>query len=113
MLMMTFQGVEQKDFEYAAQCLRPGQRAADDRRPASDHGLAHNTSTLPQGRASDYYGETPHTWSPYHPSHSRPLADYALDLAKKCLDYEPLLDAFDNERLPRNGNGRFTGCPDR
>ena len=64
--------------------------------------LAHDTSTLPRGRVSDYYGETPHAWNPYHPAHSRPLANYAVELAKKCLDCEPLLEAFAGGRPPWN-----------
>ena len=101
------QRMERKDFESLPSAFGPAsaRRTTDDRLQITV--LAHDTSTLPQGRASDYYGETPHTWSPYHPSYSRPLADYALDLAKKCLDYEPLLEAFENERLPWSGNGQM------
>ena len=39
--------------------------------------LAHDTSTLPPGRTRDYYGATPHTWSPYRPDYPQPVADYA------------------------------------
>ncbi|HEX9358395.1 MAG TPA: TIR-like protein FxsC [Streptosporangiaceae bacterium] len=59
--------------------------------------LAHDTSTLPPGRSADYYGETPHTWSPYRPDYLQPLADYAQELAKKCLDFKPLVGAFDDD----------------
>jgi FxsC-like protein len=59
--------------------------------------LAHDTSTLPPGRSPDYYGATPHTWSPYRPDYPQPLADYAQELAKKCLDFKPLVGAFDDD----------------
>jgi FxsC-like protein len=60
---------------------------------------------LPPGRASDYYGQSSHTWSPYRPTYSRPLAAYALELAKKCLDCEPRFEAFENETPPQAGHG--------
>jgi FxsC-like protein len=59
--------------------------------------LAHDTSTLPPGRTPEYYGATPHTWSPYRPDYPQPLADYAQELAKKCLDCKPLVGAFDDD----------------
>jgi FxsC-like protein len=59
--------------------------------------LAHDTSTLPAGRTPEYYGTTPHTWSPYRPDYPQPLADYAQELAKKCLDCKPLVGAFDDD----------------
>jgi FxsC-like protein len=59
--------------------------------------LAHDTSTLPPGRTPEYYGTTPHTWSPYRPDYPQPLADYAQELAKKCLDCKPLVGAFDDD----------------
>lgn len=58
--------------------------------------LAHDTSTLPPGRAAEYYGNTPYTWSPYRPDYPQPVADYAQDLAKKCLDCKPRVGAFDS-----------------
>ena len=58
--------------------------------------LAHDVSTLPPGRAGDYYGDTPHTWSPYRPEYQQPVADYAGDLARKCLDFKPLIGSFGN-----------------
>src|ERR1700728_4249408 len=51
--------------------------------------LAHDVSTLPPGRASAYYGETPYTWSPYQPDYPQPVADYAANLPTKCLDCKP------------------------
>ncbi len=67
--------------------------------------LAHDTSTLPPGRADHYYGSTPHTWSPYRPDYPQPLADYARDLAKKCLGCQPLVGAFEDPPSWA-GNGR-------
>jgi FxsC-like protein len=58
--------------------------------------LAHDTSTLPPGRTPDYYGATPDTWSPYRPEYQQPLADYAQELAKKCLDCRPLVRALED-----------------
>jgi FxsC-like protein len=59
--------------------------------------LAHDTSSLPPGRARDYYGDTPRTWSPYRPEYLQPVADYALELAKKCLDCEPQITAIEDD----------------
>jgi FxsC-like protein len=56
--------------------------------------LAHDVSTLPPGRVDDYYGETPHRWSPYRPEYQQPVADYAGDLARKCLDFKPFVGSF-------------------
>lgn len=100
------QGMERKDFESLPSAFGPAsaRRTTDGQLQLSV--LAHDTSTLPPGRANDYYGETPHTWSPYHPNYSRPLADYALELAKKCLDCEPVLGAFEDGRPPWIDNGR-------
>jgi FxsC-like protein len=58
--------------------------------------LAHAVSTLPPGRVDEYYGETPHSWSPYRPEYQQPVADYAVDLAQKCLDFKPLVESFGN-----------------
>ena len=68
--------------------------------------LAHDTSTLPPGRSPDYYGDTPHTWSPYRPDYLQPLADYAQELAKKCLDFKPLIGAFDDDATRWTSAGR-------
>lgn len=101
------QSMERKDFESLPSAFGP----ASARRTASGQlqvtVLAHDTSNLPRGRVSDYYGESPHTWSPYHPSYSRPLADYALELAKKCLDYEPLLGVFEAGQIPSMCDGKM------
>jgi FxsC-like protein len=66
--------------------------------------LAHDISTLPPGRARDYYGATPHTWSPYRPDYPQPVADYATELAKKCLDCKPLVGTFEDGMAASAGN---------
>jgi FxsC-like protein len=67
--------------------------------------LAHDTSSIPPGRASDYYGATPSTWSPYRPDYPQPVADYAQELAKKCMDCMPLVGSFEDDAA-KWGNGR-------
>jgi FxsC-like protein len=67
--------------------------------------LAHDVSTLPPGRLNDYYGETVHSWSPYRPDSPQPLADYAMDLATKCLDCKPMVGSFLDSGLAGGGNG--------
>jgi len=66
--------------------------------------LAHDTSSLPPGRAAEYYGTTPHTWSPYRPDYPQPVADYAQELAKKCLDCKPLVGTFEEDVAKWSGN---------
>jgi FxsC-like protein len=68
--------------------------------------LAHDISTLPPDRVRDYYGATPHTWSPYRPDYPQPVADYALELAKKCLDCKPLLGSFEDDAGSLASDGR-------
>jgi FxsC-like protein len=98
------QDMERKDFELLQSAFGPAsaRRTTDGQLQITV--LAHDISTLPPGRASDYYGETPHTWSPYRPNYSRPLADYALELAKKCLDYEPIFEVYGSDE-PLGCNG--------
>jgi FxsC-like protein len=67
--------------------------------------LAHDTSSIPPGRAPDYYGATPNTWSPYRPDYPQPVADYAQELAKKCMDCMPLVGSFEDD-VAKWGNGR-------
>jgi FxsC-like protein len=67
--------------------------------------LAHDVSTLPPGRVNEYYGETPRTWSPYRPDYPQPVADYAGDLARKCLDCSPLVGLFGSGDWAAGGNG--------
>src|SRR5262249_15683317 len=52
--------------------------------------LAHDISTLPQGRTRDYYGATPHTWSPYRPGYPHPPPHYPHQLAKNRITLHPL-----------------------
>lgn len=68
--------------------------------------LAHDVNTVPPGRASHYYGETPHTWSPYRPDYPQPVADYAVDLATKCLDCQPTVGSFGDAAWGNGGSGR-------
>ena len=92
------QNFDRKDFESLASAFGPtsAKRTTDGQLQITV--LAHTTSSLPPGRVGDYYGETPYGWSPYHPTYSQPLANYAVELAKKCLDCEPLFEAFDEDR---------------
>src|ERR1700733_12385219 len=66
--------------------------------------LAHDTSTLPPGRASDYYGATPSSWSPYSPDYPQPVADYAMELARSCLDVAPQVEDFKDNTVSWDGN---------
>jgi FxsC-like protein len=68
--------------------------------------LAHDISTLPEGRANEYYGSTPHSWSPYRPDYPQPLAEYARELAKKCLGCQPTVEAFEGVKAEPACNGR-------
>jgi FxsC-like protein len=63
--------------------------------------LAHDISSLPPHRSSSYYGATPRSWSPYQPDYPQPVADFALELARKCLDCDPLVESFE---VPANGD---------
>jgi FxsC-like protein len=56
--------------------------------------LALDHSTLPDGRARDYYGESPRLWNPYHPASRQPLADYAADLTT-CIGCQPTIGTFE------------------
>jgi FxsC-like protein len=89
------QRMERKDFESLQSAFGPtsARRTTDGKLRISV--LAHDTSTLPPGRARDYYGDTPHSWSPYQPGYPQPVAEYALDLAQKCLDCDPVIEAFE------------------
>jgi FxsC-like protein len=100
------QNFDRKDFEALPSAFGPtsAKRMTDGQVRITV--LAHTTSTLPDGRAGDYYGESPHVWSPYHPAYPRPLANYAVELAKKCLDCEPSFEDFDDERRKWANAGR-------
>lgn len=88
------QVMERKDFESLQSAFGPAsaRRTTDGKLQISV--LAHDTFTLPPGRTREYYGATPRSWSPYQPSYPQPVAEYALDLAKKCLDCDPAIEAF-------------------
>lgn len=100
------QDFSRKDFESLRSAFGPtsARRTTDGRLRITV--LAHTTSTLPPGRAGHYYGESAHLWSPYHPAYPQPLANYAVELAKKCLDCEPTFEAFDEGRLKATGEGQ-------
>jgi FxsC-like protein len=91
------QQMERKDFESLQSAFGPAsaRRTTDGKLQISV--LAHDTSTLPPGRSREYYGETAHSWSPYQPGYPQPVAEYALDLARMCLDCDPVIDAFDGQ----------------
>ncbi|HUN30876.1 MAG TPA: TIR-like protein FxsC [Trebonia sp.] len=59
--------------------------------------LAHDFSSLPPRRSREYYGATPRSWSPYQPDYPQPVADFALELARKCLDCDPVAESFEAE----------------
>jgi FxsC-like protein len=100
------QGMTRPDFESLPSAFGPASasRTADGLLQIAV--LAHDTSTLPPGRASDYYGTTPSTWSPYRPDYTQPVAEYARELAKKCLDCTPLVGSFGDGMANWVSNGR-------
>ncbi|GFN02855.1 hypothetical protein Smic_14110 [Streptomyces microflavus] len=51
---------------------------------------------LPDGRNSDYYGDHPQDWNPYHPAAARPLAYVAEELVRS-LNYQARITSFDEE----------------
>ncbi len=89
----TVQPWDSKDFESLQSAFGPtsARRTTDGKLRISV--LAHDTSSLPPGRARKYYGDTPHSWSPYKDDYPQPVAEYALALAK-CLDCDPVVDVF-------------------
>jgi FxsC-like protein len=102
------QDMDRKDFESLQSAFGPASARRTTGGQLEITVLAHDTSTLPPGRASDFYGETPHSWSPYRPTYSQPLAHYALELAKKCLDCRPLLKSFDTGRPAWSTDGQMS-----
>ena len=92
------QNFDRKDFESLQSAFGPGsaKRTTDGQLQITV--LAHTTSTLPAGRVGDYYAESARGWSPYLPTYPQPVANYAVELAKKCLDCEPSLETFDDDR---------------
>jgi FxsC-like protein len=93
----TARVMTQEDFESLPSAFGPASAS----RTADGHlqiaVLAHDTSTLPSGRTSDYYGSAAPAWSPYRPDYPQPVAEYALELAKKCLDCTPQVRDFDDD----------------
>jgi FxsC-like protein len=89
------QRMERKDFESLQSAFGPTSARRTTGGTLRISVLAHDTSTLPAGREREYYGATPHSWSPYQPDYPQPVADYALDLAMKCLDCDPAIEAFE------------------
>jgi cellulose biosynthesis protein BcsQ len=69
--------------------------------------LAQHLSILPPGRSHDYYGATSRAWSPYQPEFVKPISDVSVDLARKCLDARPDLDAG------RSPSGLTSSCRQR
>lgn len=98
--------MERKDFESLPSAFGP----ASARRTTAGHlqitVLAHDMSTLPLGRARDYYGDTPGSWSPYQPNYPQPIAEYAVDLARNCLDCDPHVEPFGSSSLNGDGSAR-------
>ncbi|MFE4454745.1 FxsC protein [Streptomyces sp. NPDC056796] len=57
---------------------------------------------LPEGRDSDYYGDHPQDWNPYHPAAARPLAYVAEELVRS-LNYQAVISSFDEDSGQREG----------
>jgi FxsC-like protein len=93
------------DFESLPSAFGPASAGRTSDRQLQITVLAHDTSTLPPGRVSEYYGLTLHTWSPYRPDYTQPVADYAQELAKKCLDCAPLVGALGSDMASLVSNG--------
>jgi len=93
------QRMERKDFESLPSAFgRTSTRRTSDGKLRITV-LAHDTSSLPPGRVRDYYGDTPHSWSPYQPGYPQPVAEYALELIRRCLDCDPVIEEFDVAEL--------------
>lgn len=67
--------------------------------------VAHSISSLPPGRAKEYYGDTPQGWRPYWPDYQQPLTEYASEVARKCLDCQPVVTAL------QSGYDLLSGTP--
>jgi hypothetical protein len=98
------QRMERKDFQSLQSAFGPRSARRTTIGKLQVSVLAHDTSTLPPGRSSDYYGDTPSAWSPYQPSYPQPVAEYVLELARKCMDCDPLIEAFEAAAFG-DGNG--------
>jgi hypothetical protein len=99
------QRMEVKDFESLQSAFGPtsARRTSDSKLRISV--LAHDTSTLPRGRAGKYYGDTPDSWSPYQPDYPQPVAEYALELIARCMDMDcdPVVETFGAADLNDDG----------
>lgn len=91
------QRMERKDFESLQSAFGPTSARRTTNGKLRISVLAHDTFTLPPGRSRDYYGDRARSWSPYQPGYPQPVAEYALDLAKKCMDCDPIIDSFEAE----------------
>ncbi|WKV75806.1 TIR-like protein FxsC [Streptomyces sp. PCS3-D2] len=65
---------------------------------------------LPEGRAAEYYGESPLDWNPYHPVSARPLVWVAEELARS-LDYRVTVSSFD-EQVPHHDGEQAPSSPE-
>lgn len=97
--------MEQKDFESLQSAFGPDSARRTSNVQLRISVLAHDVSTLPPGRRREYYGDTPYAWSPYQPECPQPVADYAVELARKCLDCDPLMEPFDHSVSDVSGDG--------
>jgi FxsC-like protein len=68
--------------------------------------VALDTSTLPDGRTGEYYGNTARTWNPYRPEASLPLADYAAELTT-CFGCQSAVGTFDEHIARRAASGEL------
>lgn len=95
------QRMERKDFESLQSAFGPAsvKRTTSGRLQITV--LAHDTSSLPPDRDREYYGATPRSWSPYQPGYPQPVADYVLELARKCMGCDPLIESFELTRSGR------------
>jgi FxsC-like protein len=89
------QRMERKDFQSLQSAFGPTSARRSTIGKLRVSVLAHDTSSLPPGRSRDYYGDTPSAWAPYQPNYPQPVAEYVLELARKCMDCDPLIEAFE------------------
>jgi FxsC-like protein len=98
-------GAEQPaDYASLPSAFGPGAGAGADTGHLEIAVLAPDITTLPPGRTGDYYGPTPHTWSPYRPEYGQPLADYAADLARQS-GLQSVVGAFEEHAADWTADG--------
>ena len=99
------QQMERKDFESLQSAFGADQRPPDHGRETADLGAGPRHSTcLPGGRGL----LRPDLPLPGRLTGRRirsPVAEYALELAQKCLDCEPRFEAFENDTPPQAVHG--------